>query len=81
MRIEAVARIGIGAVEGKNLGAVVIPGCEIGRIDADDAVNGLIAGIDKRNERKGFCFDETRPETALIFKGKMVELKDHVAKG
>lgn len=46
LRIEAIARIGIGAVEGKNLGAVAIPGREIGCIDANDAVDGLIAGIE-----------------------------------
>lgn len=47
LRIEAVARVGIGAVEGKNLGAIVIPGREIGCINANDAVNGLVAGIDE----------------------------------
>ena len=81
LRIEAIARIGIGAVEGKNLGAVAIPGREIGCIDANDAVDGLIAGIDERDKRKRIGFDETRPEAALVFKGKVIELKDDVAKG
>ena len=67
LRIEAIARIGIGAVEGKNLGAVAIPGREIGCIDANDAVDGLIAGIDERDKRKRIGFDETRPEAALVF--------------
>ena len=67
LRIEAVARIGIGAIEGKNLGAIVIPGREIGGIDANDAVNGLVPGIDKRDKRESIGFDETRPEAALVF--------------
>ena len=80
LRIKAIARIGIGAVEGKNLGAVAIPGREIGCIDANDAVDGLIAGIDERDKRKRIGFDETRLEAALVFKGKVIELEDHVAK-
>ena len=67
MRIEAVARVGIVSVEGKDLGAVVIPCREIGGIDANDAVNGLVPGIDKRDKRESIGFDETRPEAALVF--------------